>query len=907
MQLNPGARLGPYEIVAAIGAGGMGEVYRARDTALNRDVALKILSDAFAGDPDRLARFTREAQTLASLNHPHIAAIYGLEAAGGVKALVMELVEGEDLSAQIARGPIPLLEALSIATQIATALEAAHEAGVVHRDLKPANVKVRADGTVKVLDFGLAKATGAAGAPADAANSPTLTIHGTAVGVIIGTAAYMAPEQARGKAVDKRADIWAFGVVLYEMLTGRAAFAGDTITDIIAAVVTREPDWTAVPTGTPASIRHLLARCLDRDPKTRLRDIGEARVALAKVAGGTPDIADAGAVVSPSSAQVRFAWISTAAMGMVTLMAVGVAWFNAPSPPAPPASAIRLAFVTPENLTIEDAGFDDIVVSPDGTKLVFTAREGGGKRQLWVRSLSALDARPLPDTEDALEPFWSADSQSVGFAAAGKLQRVDVAGRRAQTLADAARLNNGASWSREGVIIFNPDYGTGLYHVAASGGPVTKLRVPGQSPSFLPDGRHFIYTNDRGVFIGSLDSADDIPLPGVTNRVFYAANPASAAPIPNGGTGWLVFVRSGELMAQPFNAGRLALTGDAIRIDTDATATDGLTEPRRFVSVSDTGVMVLQYSQARDYQLLWVDREGKRLGTLGPVTKSTVPSRPSISPDGTRVVIQRRDPKTRAQDIWVSDLVRGTLDRVTTGPLNSQAPVWSADGQRVYFQAVRNGVSGIYQVAATGGREQLVLRGTVFPHAASPDGRFLLYFQRGQGTRLDLWALPLAGTSTAGGQPIPLLDSPFDESAADLSPDGRWLAYASDVTGTDEVYVRSFEPNDASVGDPVRVSIGSGTRPRWRHDGSELFYAAAPDGGARVRMMSVMVKSSGAKLELGTPSSLFTTRMLPSNVFSDFVTRDGQRFLVGTILDEDNANRPRSIVVLNWMADLERP
>jgi Tol biopolymer transport system component len=917
VSLPANARIGQYQILSKLGEGGMGEVYRARDTRLDRDVALKMLPASLATDPDRLMRFEREARTLAALNHPHIAQIYGLEQTGAVSALVMELVDGPTLAelitsaSQPARAGIPLDDALPIARQIAEALEAAHEQHIVHRDLKPANVKVRPDGTVKVLDFGLAKAldANASGAPRGGEtrfDSPTITSPAmTAAGIILGTAAYMSPEQARGRPVDRRADVWAFGVVLFEMLTGRAAFAGDTVTDVLAAVVTREPDWSVLPPDLPASVRLLLARCLDRDPRNRLRDIGEARIALAHVgsgiaAAGTPHVL--APVVRPAP---RLPWVVAAMMAVIALATLAAVWFRSAATASAPATPMRFAFAPPDNLVADDPGFDDIVVSPDGSKLVFTAREGNGPRQLWVRSLDTLEARLLPDTEDAMEPFWSPDSLSVGFGAAGKLKRIDLAGRRAQVLADAARLNGGSSWSQAGVIVFAPDYGKGLYQVPADGGgAATGLKQSGTGPCFLPDGRHFIYNRAGSVRLASLDAEAETSLPGVTNRVFYAANPAGAAPLPDGATGWLLFVKSGDLVAHPFNGARLALVGEARRVATDAAISQSLSEPRRFLSVSDTGVMVLMASQARDYQLQWVDRAGKTLSAVGEVVKSTVPSTPAISPDGTKVVVQRRDPRTPVQEIWVSHIERGTLDRVTTGPPASQAPVWSSDGKRVFFQTTRNGAGGIYQAPPSGGDPQLLLEGTVFPSAASRDGSLLFYFQRGDTTRVDLWALPLDGASP--GRPFPVLDSPFEETGADLSPDGRWLAYASDVSGSDGVYVRRFNGAARTVGEPVLVSTGGGSRPRWRRDGAELFYQRSPQGSGRAEMMVVGVKTRGETIEFGTPTPLFAIRVAPSAVFRDYdVTRDGQRFVVGAMLEGPNTTRTGSIVLLNWMAELK--
>jgi Tol biopolymer transport system component len=900
----------------------MGEVYRARDTKLDRDVALKLLPESFASDPDRLMRFQREAKTLASLNHPHIAQVFAIEeirsreGPGFSRGIVMELVEGEDLSQRISRGPIPNDEALPIAKQIAEALEAAHEAGIVHRDLKPANIKVRPDGTVKVLDFGLAKvcAPAKAGALTDGEGpgfSPaTMTSPAmTQAGLILGTAAYMAPEQAKGKPVDKRADIWAFGCVLYEMLTATRAFGGDDITETLIAIMRDAPDVSALPPGTPAAIASLIARCLEKDARLRLRDIGEARVALANVGSG----ASASPVALTDARRgSRVPWLVALAMTLIAFAALAALWYRPSNPATAAPLPMRFAFVPPGNLVADDPGFDDIVVSPDGTKLVFTAREGNGPRQLWVRALDTLEARLLPETEDAVEPFWSPDSQSVGFGADGKLKRIDLAGRRAQVLADAARLNNGSSWSRDGVIVFTPDFGAGLHYVPAAGGAPARLKSGGAGPCFLPDGRHFIYTRGRQAWLASLDSDDEVELPGVTNRVFYAAHPASAPPLADGGTGWLLFVKDGDLAAQAFDAGRRALVGDVRRVRTDAAISQSLSEARRFVSVSDTGTLVLMAPQARDYQLLWVDRAGQKLGAIGEVLKSSTPSIPSISPDGTKVLVQRRDPRTPGQEIWVYDIARGTFDRVTTGPANSQAPVWSPDGQQVFFQTARKTVSGTYRAPATGGDPQLLLAGTggtgVFPTTVSPDGRWLIYFQRGETTRVDLWALALPGTAagaTSPPEPFAVVNSSFEETAADLSPDGRWLAYASDVSGAHEVYVRRFNGAERKVGEPVRVSTGSGIHPRWRKDGGELFYQRAPQGSSRAEMMAVTVKAGGETIEFATPTPLFTTRLVPSEVYRDYdVTRDGQRFVIGTLLDGPAVARPGAIVVLNWQAEL---
>jgi Tol biopolymer transport system component len=903
MPLSAGTRLGSYEVTAAIGAGGMGEVYRARDTKLNRDVAIKVLPDLFALDPDRLARFTREAHVLASLNHSNIAAIYGIEdpsTSSGQVALVMELVEGEDLSAVIARGPIGLADALPIARQIADALEAAHEQGIVHRDLKPANIKVRADGTVKVLDFGLAKATDAAATSSvEAMNSPTLTVRATQMGVILGTAAYMAPEQAKGKAVDRRADIWAFGVLLYEMLTGQRAFKGDDISDTLAAVLRDTPAFSALPPATPARLRDLLRRCLQKDPRARQRDIGDVRLELEAIAAGAADSEGAGlpAATVRIARRARLAMIVAGFFSMMAMVLAGAAYFRSASA-ATPGRAVRFAFVPPETIVAEDQGFDAVVVSPDGQKLVFTGRAAGGMRQLWVRQLDSMDAQPLPDTAGAIEPFWSPDSRSIAFAAQGKLKRIDLAGGTAQELGDAGRLNNGASWGRAGVMLVSPDYGKGLSFVQADGKvPMRQIRRAGVSPCFLPDGRHFIY--NRGLpatpgpaIVGSIDSSDEVEIPGVEGRtLFVSASPGSAS-------GWLLFTRNGVLQAQPFDADRLQASGDAVPVSSGSASTV-VGGPRAGLSASDTSVLVVQHSPARDYQLAWFDRAGRRVGTVGPVTKAIVATLPSLSPDEKFVLMQRRDASLN-QDIWVSDLGRGTFDRVTTDPAQEQIPVWSVDGQRVFFSAPRAGGAGIREASVRGGDEHLVFQGPGFPKDASPDGRWLLFAQRGQQTRLDLWLLPLAGDRT----PMPLLNSQFDEGMAQFSQDGRWIAYTSDVNGIVEVYVRRF--TDGKVGEAVRISNGGGSRPRWRGDGAELFYTVSPQDGPTVQMTAVAVKTGGERFEFGPPASLFTARMLPhGGVYTDYdVTRDGQRFLVGTPMD--GAAPPLATIILNWTAELKK-
>ncbi len=646
MPLTAGTRIGPYEVISSLGAGGMGEVYRATDTQLKRAVAIKVLPDAVARDGERLARFQREAELLAALNHPNIAHIYGMtsevisagakhemtsEVFSPVRALVMELVEGPTLADLIDRsGGIAIAEALPIARQIAEGLEAAHEQGIVHRDLKPANIKVRADGTVKVLDFGLAKALDAdvagTGQSRPGQSAATMTSPAmTQMGMILGTAAYMSPEQARGKAVDKRADIWAFGVVVYEMLTGRRAFPGEEISDVLAAVLRQEINWRALPADTPARLTRVLERCLDREPKTRLRDIGEARVEIAKIEAGAPDSVAVQAAAIVPARQSAAAWLAWSIAGVAVIIALIVSVVRRPADVAADAGRIvRLPFLPPDNVAIED--FSSTRISPDGQKVLFSGRGPDGKQQLWVRSLDSSDAKSLPGTDDALEAFWSPDSRSVAFGAQGKLKRVDLAGGQAEILTDAARLVGGA-WSPSGVIVFGPDYGVPLARIAANGSGRTAAtrfdpaggRISGDRyPEFLPDGRHFLYWSGNGlgrqsIMVGSVDSTDaKVLLPDFAPARFVAP-------------GALLYARNGSIVTQTFDMSRLELTGEPRPIAPAPVA--NWAGGGRF-SVSDNGVMVRQDPQGYDYQLTWFDRGGKAVGTTRSSMSSHRRSRP---------------------------------------------------------------------------------------------------------------------------------------------------------------------------------------------------------------------------------------------------------------------------------------
>ena len=885
MSLTTGTRIGSYEVVSPIGAGGMGEVYRARDTRLNRDVALKILPAEFAADPDRLARFKREAHVLASLNHPNIAAIYGLEEDGreGPPALVLELVEGPTLADRIPQGAVPLDEAMPIARQIADALEAAHEQGIVHRDLKPANIKLRPDGTVKVLDFGLAKALEpASGIRADVTNSPMITSPAlmTRVGVLLGTAAYMSPEQAKGRQVDKRSDIWAFGCVLYDMLTGKRAFDGEDVSDTLAAVLRGEPDWNALPTDTPPALRTLLRRSVQRDPKRRLPDIGIARLEIDE-ALTEPQTPLAAALVPMSR---RPQWLAWTIAGLAVAGALGLAIaLMLRRPPADDDRVVRFTIALPEGWRLARAPAP-FKLSPDGRRLLIAAQDANGRIAIWMRSLDSLTAQQLPGTDGATAAgFWSPDSRFVAFRSGGRLKKIDVTGGEPITLCEIADIRGG-TWNSDGVILFAS--GQGLKRVSASGGvPVAlpSLQVDGATPSFpefLPDGRHFLYRTFAGVFVGSLDSSERTQLlkdNDGTNAVYA--------------DGQLLYMRDTTLMAQPFDPDRFQLSAepvplaDAVQLFT--TRISGL------FSASANGVLVYETGQpAEGSQLILLDRSGKPLGKVGgPGEYDDV----SMSPDGKKAAVSLRDRSQRTSNIWVIDLTTGLRTQLTFDPADDLAPAWSRDGGRIAFSSSRQGRWGIYQKASSGaGAEEALAQ---FPSGAlstnplgwTKDSRSLLYVSGTSGGG-ELSLLPLAGDR----KPVTLL-SGARAGPGQLSPDDRWVAYFSSETGGREVYVRPFP----SAGGQWAVSTDGGTDPRWRSDGKEIFYVSRQQ-----QIVAVEVTAMADALQVGERRPLFTIQR--SGVrYSYDVSPDGQRFLVNTRIDDQT---PQSVlkVIVNWPGTLKQ-
>ncbi len=909
MPLSPGTRLGVYEITAPIGAGGMGEVYRATDSNLKRSVAIKVLPASVAADADRLARFQREAEVLAALNHPNIGAIYGLEKTPDFTALVMELVEGEDLSQRIARGAIPIDEALPIAKQIADALEAAHEQGIIHRDLKPANIKVRADGTVKVLDFGLAKAmdvgsgrsvgSGGTGGSGGLSMSPTMMspVHMSGVGVILGTAAYMAPEQAKGRAVDRRADIWAFGVVVYEMLTGQGLFAAEDVSETLAAVLTRTVDLAALPAATPLRVRRLLARCLDRDPRTRLRDIGEARVEIDKAMAGPNDVAagDAAApnpdsrLPNPLATWRRALPWAVAAAALAATAVLATLYVRRA---APERSLTRLELVTPPT-----SAPTSIALSPDGRQIAFVAAGENGPK-LWVRRFDQASVTALFGTDGAVYPFWAPDGRAIGFFADGKVKRIDLSGGAPQALADASS-GRGGTWSAAGVILFSPAATSGLMRIQDIGGTaaaVTALKAGENShrwPQFLPDGHHFLFRmavgrpDTRGTYIGSLDG-------GTPTRVLQDETAAVFAP-PD----LLLFVRQGVLMAQRFDSARAVVSGDPVAIAQNV-GTDTTIERAAF-TVSATGVLAHRANSGGGRrQLVWMDRAGRTVGTVGGPDDAAM-ANPALAADGQRVGVIRNVQGNA--DVWLLD-ARGVLSRFTFDPGVDNNAVWSPDGSRLAFRSNRNGAFNLFEKAANGAADEqplLVTADNKAPQDFSPDGRTLLYTDLAEKTGIDLWALPLDGDK----KPFPVLQSPFDETDASFSPDGRWIVYESNQSGKSEIFVRPFPQSRGQW----QVSTAGGTQPRWRADGKELYYVAR-DG--HLMATPITATADGQALTPGAPVSLFLVPIASgANVTLGTysarpqyaVARDG-RFLVNVSVNAETT--PPMSIVLNWDAPFRR-
>jgi serine/threonine protein kinase len=880
MTLAAGTKLGPYQIVEPLGAGGMGEVYRARDTKLGRDVALKVLPSAFAADPERMARFKREAQVLASLNHAHIGAIYGFEDSGSVHALVMELIEGPTLADRIARGPIPLDEALPVAREIAEALEAAHERGIVHRDLKPANIKITPDGNVKVLDFGLAKAVEGDASSTDIHNSPTLTRMSTQAGIILGTAAYMSPEQAKGKSVDRRTDIWAFGCVLFEMLTGKHAFEGETVSDTLAAVIRGEPDGSLLPADTPARIRELLSRCLNKDVRQRLQSAGEARIAIDQVLSSAPEQTKPAAVAAGRSwLREAIAWLLVAAL---TLIAVGLGVWNHLHQ-ASEESSPMLAYIPPPPDTSFNAfgfGAGPVVVSSDGKQLAFTATDQNGISKLWLRPLSSDKAMPVAGTEDAAAPFWSADGRALGFFEGDKLKSVDLNNGNIQVLAESSCSGSGGAWSTAGNILFTPGCDAPLSEIASSGGtphPVAKLEeseLQQGQPTFLPDGRRFLYISldknrTTAIWAGSLDSSEKkLVLKDATS--------------PRFSSGYLLFIRGGNrVFAQRFDPESFKLTGNAL----------ALAESYRY-SVSSNGILAYQ-GGSNEGRIEWFDHNGN---TVGPVSPTAIYHTLRISPDGTRVLLTITDAQSGVLDLWSVASSGGVQTRLTFGPARKEGSAWSPDGKYVAYSCLQNDKVAVCRKPADGSGAQEVLY-TFGPeiNAAnvvdwSPDGRYISFDQhKAKVSRWENWVLPLFGDRKIF-QPAPVT---FDQYDGCFSPDGRWLAYFSYESGRPEAYVVPFP----GPGGKFQISTSGGWLVHW--DKSNRLYFLTRGN----RLMQADLSLSEKSVQVKAIQPLFQVNVPSFNAPLMDATSDGSRFVVISAADP---TATRSItLLLNWEAELK--
>ena len=908
MPLTAGTRIGQYEVTGVLGAGGMGEVYRARDTKLHRDVALKVLPELVANDPERLARFRREAQVLASLNHTNIAHLYGFEDAAGTHALVMELVPGPTLADRIAEGPFAFRDALPIARQIADALEAAHEQGVIHRDLKPANIKIKDDGGVKVLDFGLAKALtpeAGSGAP-DPSSSPTLTARSTQMGMILGTAAYMSPEQARGRPVDRRADIWAFGCVLFEMLAGRRAFAGDDITETLATVLKEPPDWNGLPRDLPSAVQRVLRRCLEKDPRKRLSAIGDARLELEE-----PDDVRPAPVASsaPVSKRSFGPMLAAAAAGAVVTAAVAFGWWRVAGTGAPVRSEtmMRTSMLAPESVVFSPDPADS-AISPDGKLVVFVVGSvsGTGDAALWIRPVTALSAQRLANTEGAFLPFWSPDSSRVGFFADGKLKTVAAAGGRPDVICDAP-VGRGGTWNARGDIVFAPAAAGGLFRVSANGGdptPLTTLDAASKEtghrfPQFLPDGDHFIYAalpvraGRFNVFIGSLSGGSRELLAPMENVPVFAPSTSSGEAAP----GYLLFLRKGVLVAQRFDPRARTLSGEPAPLgDVPASPTSGANyTAAHAASVSADGTLAYLTEPSINTRLVWTDRTGSEAGAV------TLPAgrylQVSLSPDERQATVVRLNSRTESS-IWLVDLIKGGATPLVQGSGLNDSVVWSPDGTQVVFSSDRDGPQDLFlkNVQSAAPEERVYSSPVLFKGASAwAEGKGIVHHELSAETNFDLFVLPLEN----GGKHKPLLRTTSAELLGAVSPDGRWIAYLSDETGRFEVYVQSFPDGGRKV--QVTTTGTAGARSSqpvtwWRRDGKQL--AVLNSDSTRILGMDI---EPGTDFRIGTPKVMATVR---PQVITMTWTADLQRAL--TIVPESGAAAWSLTFVRPWTAAIER-
>jgi eukaryotic-like serine/threonine-protein kinase len=873
-----GRTLGHYQVASLLGSGGMGEVYRATDTRLDRTVAVKLLPQHLSSNPERRQRFEREARAVSSLSHPHICALYDVGQQDGIDYLVMEYIEGESLADRLAKGPLPVDHALRYAIQVADALDKAHRARLVHRDLKPANIMLTESGA-KLLDFGLAKERVSNSEFVVRAQSDLSAERGylSREGTIVGTLQYMAPEQLEAGAVDTRTDIFSFGAVLYETLTGKRAFTGKSQASLIGAILHAEPPAiSTIQPMAPPALDRLVKKCLAKDPDQRWQSAGDVADELRWVAEAGSEASATAPVKIRGRNRERLAWIVASMLLLGVAAAVVFIVRNFDRAPTE-VSTTRFVISASEKQVLLYPS-----ISPDGRRLVYPASTEG-KQQLWIRELDSITPKLLPGTDKTSYPaFWSPDGRYIAFFSDGKLKKLQLSGGPAQPLADASNPRGG-SWNREGVIIFAPDGTSPLSRLSASGGERTQLTTLDESrqeishrwPFFLPDGRHFLFVarsrqiENTAIYVGSLDSKE-------TKRVLNADSSMAYAP-----QGYLLFAREGTLMGQPFDVDKLRVTGEEIwvagQISWALSALAGF-------SVSENGVLAYLTGNPAT-QLTWFDRSGTELRTVG-LPAAYIALR--LSPDEMRVAVARTDPLAVAPDISLIELARGVASKLTSEPSIDDFPVWSPDGSQIAFSSNREGAMNLYRKLSNGaGKEEGLIKSNQGEHMQdwSPDGRFLLYRTFGVKTKSDIWVLPMFGDR----KPYPFLETEFDETSAIFSPDGRWVAYVSDEAGTYEVYVRRFQGSGGSW----RISTDGGTVPRWRRDGKELFYFSGK------KLMAVDVKASESSFEPGSPRLLFEK----SGISNYDVSRDGQQFLIAIPVESS----PEPItVVLNWTADLKR-
>jgi len=874
----------------------MGEVYRATDTKLGRDVALKVVPPAFVQDAERMARFEREAQVLASLNHPNIATIHGLEDGAGVRALVMELVEGPTLADRIAQGPMPFEEALPLAKQIAEALEYAHDRGIIHRDLKPANVKITSDGKAKVLDFGLAKALLGDAAVQDASHSPTLSMAATKAGIILGTAAYMSPEQARGKPADRRADIWAFGVVLYEMLSGKQIFGGETASDSMAAVITREPDWTALPAGVPPRIRELLRRCLTKDPKQRLRDIGEARIAIEQ-AIANPEAMESAAQPTTTPAVTPPAWLRGMPWALAAL-AIGFAAFSFwRTPPAAENSVARFAIPFPTGAALGAPNCLNLAISPDGNQIAFVLTTEGAS-QVMLRAANALDFTPVAGTEGGVCPFFSADSKWLGFVSGGSMKKVRLAGGSPLDVVPMETADfRGAAWLKSELIVFSENASAPLSMVSANGGtpkPLTSLAAEKKErthrwPYALPGGKAVLFT------VGTSDSPDNyddsrieavVAATGERKTVLKGGSIAQYLPA----TRQLIFAKGGSLYAIAFDEDKLECRGESSPVlqGVQGNVTTGAVS----FAVSSSGSLVYMpgVGGQAERKLIWFDRQGKVQALPAPLRAY---ADPQLSPDGRHLAVAVVSGRNSA--VWTYDIARNSLNRLTFDI--SISPLWSPDGKRIVYLSQQPGrpTRIEWKLADGSGESQTLWEPTNPGNPASftPDGKWLAVAMENAQNQGDIFVVPLQGDRKAQA----FVSGPANEVHPSFSPDGRWLAYESGETGRNEIYVKPFP---AAAG-RWQVSFEGGQEPRWAPDGKEVFFRSAPG------LMSVSVEASGSAFRSGTPRLIAkrTFDVYGSNSSTYVVSKDSKRFL--QIVPGAAQESAKGLeVVLHWADELKK-